>query len=175
MPTIRIVVAPLSNSTIRDWPIGHYERLLGEVLDAADCALVLVGSAEQRPSLEALRRRLARGDERRIVVETGRSMLDVARLIRSASLVISNNSGIAHLAAAVGRPVVTIFSASHEIERWRPRGSDVSVVQAEIACRHCHLDHNCVCPNDHRCMVELPPSSVFAVVMSRLRDVGLQR
>lgn len=55
------------------------------------------------------------------------SLADVARLIAGAKRYIGNDSGITHLAAAVGAPVIAIFESS-DPRIWAPRGANVQVV-----------------------------------------------
>lgn len=166
MPSL--VVAPFSNSAIRDWPVSHFERLLDGLLSTSEVRLTLVGAKEQQPQIEALRGRLAPEVANKVTVNVGSPLPEVAKIIQGADLVISNNSGIGHLAAMMGRPVLVIFSASHDIETWMPRGVDVTVLSVDISCKECHLDHNNHCPNGHRCMVELPVERVAAIARARL-------
>ena len=49
-----IVVAPFSNSAVRDWPLDRYKRLIGLLLNEVDTYVVLVGSRDQAAKLAAV-------------------------------------------------------------------------------------------------------------------------
>src|SRR5882757_168757 len=148
-----VVVAPFSNSAIRDWPVSHFERLLGRLLATNGVKITLVGVEEQHAKIDALKNRLGRDHADRVKTEVGSPLPYLAKIMQEAYLVISNNSGVGHLAAMLGRPVLVIFSASHNVDTWMPRGRDVTVLSVDISCKECHLDHNNHCPFGHRCMV----------------------
>jgi ADP-heptose:LPS heptosyltransferase len=163
-----IAVAPFSNSAIRDWPVEHYHELLVEVSKSCDCEVVLIGSADQAVGLTKLKANLQASGVADVIVDAGMPMPDViARLSRS-SLVISNNSGMAHLAGALGRPVVAVYSASHAVDEWGAVGPNVWIVQAEIGCQRCSLDFARHCHNEHRCMRDLQPRTVAELIRDKV-------
>jgi ADP-heptose:LPS heptosyltransferase len=161
---LSVAVSPFSNSPIRDWPSEHYARLITEIHAFYGGEFVLLGSAPQAAALEQLKTRLQAVGVHQIVVEAGKPMPDVIARLSRTSLVLSNNSGIGHVAGALGRPVVAIYSAAHDVNEWGSVGSNVWLLQAEIGCKLCRLDFNEICPNDRRCMRDLPPEEVFAVI-----------
>ena len=65
-------------------------------------------------------------------VREGLPILEVARILRRAALYVGNDSGITHLAAAVGVPVVALFGPT-DPARWAPRGGRVEVLAQEAA------------------------------------------
>jgi ADP-heptose:LPS heptosyltransferase len=172
---LSVAISPFSNSAIRDWPPAHYERLIAEIHAFYGGEFVLLGSAAQAAGLEQLKIRLQAAGVRRIVVEAGKPMPDVIARLSRTSLVISNNSGIGHLAGALGRPVVAIYSAAHDVDEWGTVGSNVWLLQAEIGCMHCRLDFNEFCANDRRCMRDLAPEAVFAVIKESVDWAGNRR
>ena len=169
---LTIAVAPFSNSAIRDWPIEHYEALIVRLEQFYRPRFVLLGSAGQQTALLDLARCLQESGVRQVAVEAGKSLSDVAALLSRAALVISNNSGIAHMAGAFGRPVVAIYSASHDVDEWGAVGSHVWLIQAEIACQRCHLDFVDTCRNDRRCTRDLLPDVVFGLILGRVAWPG---
>jgi len=102
-----VAIHPFSGSAKKNWPLDRF-RELARRLDAPVrwCA----GPAEPLEGAE-------RFD----------SLYDLACWLRSASLYIGNDSGITHLAAAVGTPVVALFGPT-DPAIWAPRGDRVSVV-----------------------------------------------
>jgi ADP-heptose:LPS heptosyltransferase len=109
----RIVVAPVSNSKIRDWGTANYARLVALLSEKSPCYVVLVGSEAQREELDRIVEE--NGWNRRIINIAGSSnWSETAKIVSEADLVISNNCGVAHLAAACGAPTLTIYSGSHQ-------------------------------------------------------------
>jgi ADP-heptose:LPS heptosyltransferase len=155
-----IVIAPLSNSLLRNWPIDRYERLITMLMTKIDSRILLAGSPGQTRILTDLHRRL--GDDRRIVNIAGRADWGaLAASIKEADLVIANNSGVAHLAAACGTPTLAIYSGSHQPQEWGPRGRSVRTLMAAVPCSPCGHDKLEACPHDHLCMTLIEPENVL--------------
>jgi ADP-heptose:LPS heptosyltransferase len=57
------------------------------------------------------------------------TLAQVAALLRRSALYLGNDSGITHLAAAIGAPTVALFGPS-DPQKWRPRGKRVAVLHA---------------------------------------------
>jgi ADP-heptose:LPS heptosyltransferase len=158
-PARRIVVSPLSNSELRDWGLANYARLVALLLERTECDVVLVGSKAQRGQVEFIVE--ANGGNRRIVNIAGDTdWFQTAEIVRTADLVIANNSGVAHLAAACGTPTLAIYSGSHQPQEWGPRGNNVRAVMALVPCSPCGYDKLEECPNDHLCMKRIAPETI---------------
>ena len=157
----RIVVAPFSNSLLRNWPLDRYARLVTMLISELDCEILLAGSAEQAAQLTELQQRLDQAG--RVVNLAGQvDWAGLANVIGEADLVIANNSGVAHLAAACGTPTLAIYSGSHQPQEWGPRGRFVRALMAAVPCSPCGHDKLEDCPNDHLCMTSIEPETVFA-------------
>ena len=155
-----VVVAPLSNSTVRDWPLDRYMRLTEMLLSQSDCYVVLVGARDQVSQLSQICRR--QRDDPRLINLGGRTdWSGLVAVLRRADLVIANNSGVAHLAATCGRPTLAIYSGSHQPQEWGPRGENVRAVMAAVSCSPCGYERLELCPHDHLCMRLIEPESVF--------------
>jgi len=118
--------------------------------------VALLGSEEERAEMRAIADRV----KRPVAVAAGRlKMATLAALLGQARLVLSVNSGPAHLAAIQGAPVLVVFSAANEAARWAPRGRRVRVLAArDFPCSPCELT---VCPYGNACMRAVSPQSVL--------------
>lgn len=166
-----IVIAPFSNSAIRDWPSDHFAELVGVLLDRwedRNGLIAIVGTSSQRPRANAIVRPYPAD---RVFNHCGRmSWPDVVVQLRAASCVIGNNSGIAHLAGSFGVPTVCIFGGSHQRMEWRPLGANVTLMSRTIGCSPCHLDHGRNCPYGLACLREISPDDVADAVLDRMRS-----
>ncbi|HEY6000915.1 MAG TPA: glycosyltransferase family 9 protein, partial [bacterium] len=86
-----------------------------------------------------------------------------------AGIVIANDSGPAHIAAAVGAPVVALFGPTHEAFGFAPRGERVRVVSRDRPCRPCSVHGGTRCPRGHRaCLDDIAPAQVLAAARELL-------
>ena len=89
---------------------------------------------------------------------TGKTDLATATAILSGlDLFISNDMGLAHIAAAVGTPTIVIFGPTNE-NTTRPLGPFVEIIREPVECSPCMLRD---CPIDHRCMTRITSERVF--------------
>jgi ADP-heptose:LPS heptosyltransferase len=155
-----IAIAPFSNSDLRNWPAEHYVKLIGLLFDRFDCTILLLGSPQQAEALDRLAENVEKPKKiRNLAGET--SWPELPALLRQADLVICNNSGIAHIAAASGARTLAIYSASHPPAEWGPRGPRSHALMAVVACSPCGYDRLFECTYGHRCMQGLLPATVF--------------
>ncbi|GIW09970.1 MAG: glycosyl transferase [Dehalococcoidia bacterium] len=128
------------------WPLERYAALGKALIARAGVTVVLVGGAEDQPLAATVRQEL-RGS---VLDLTGKlSWAGTAAVLQRAALFIGNDSGPAHLAAAVGTPALVIFSGQNEPAVWRPWGERVVVLQHRPACAPCGLRH---CTRDLACL-----------------------
>ncbi|MGP8120043.1 MAG: lipopolysaccharide heptosyltransferase II [Xanthobacteraceae bacterium] len=93
---------------------------------------------------------------------TGTDLRDAIVALAAAQLAISNDSGLMHVAAAIGTPTMGIFGPTSPYH-WAPLNELAAVVQTKthVPCQPCHRP---VCTmNDHRCMTEILPGDVVAL------------
>lgn len=143
-----------TNSRAKRWPAERFAALADLLAERAGADVLLVGAgAELEVSLEVAR--LAR---RRPVVLTGKTELSqTAALLAVSDLLVTNDTGPAHVAAAVGCPVVVIFGPTNPVTT-RPFSALAGVVRRPPDCAPCMLRD---CPIDHRCMTAITAEEVF--------------
>jgi heptosyltransferase-1 len=98
------------HSTSRDdklWPEPHWRSLLEHVVNAGFVVVLPWGSDDERARSE----RLARSESATVVPE-GRSLPELASLLARAVWVVGVDTGLTHLAAALGTPTIAIFTAT---------------------------------------------------------------
>jgi ADP-heptose:LPS heptosyltransferase len=155
-------------------------ELLGEVVAAlveAGWAVALTGSRSEAAQVGYLlaecRRHAPRAAlEEKAVNLVGRTTLaSLARLLAGSAALVSGNTGPAHLAAAVGTPVVSVFAPTVPAARWHPWAVPyVLLGEQEIACRGCRA-RRCPLPGQP-C---IGPRAVGPNdVLTALEDLGVQ-
>jgi ADP-heptose:LPS heptosyltransferase len=130
-------------------------------LAASGLKVVLTGSPAEAEIVHAVQRAMRMPS----LDLSGRTELGaLAALIAQARLVVSNDTGISHVAAAVATPSV-IVSCGSDPQRWAPLdGERHQVVVADVACRPCMHQ---TCPIGHHCAQEVSAETV-ASLASRL-------
>ncbi len=161
----RIVFHIGAGTPAKRWPAAHWRELLGRLIVSGDFQIALVGgTGDQDRAAEIL------GDQPwpQVIDATGKLELSrTASLLAGADLFIGADSGPAHLAAALGTPVVVLFSGTNHAAQWQPRSEQVTVVRHDVACSPCHL--RC-CPwAEHPCMTRITPSEVLEAALAMLR------
>lgn len=156
-------VASFENAAKR-WDLARFGRVLDELAARHGLRVVLLGSAGER----GVNADAASLCSRAAVVDlSGRSSLPEALGVLSlARLFVGNDSGIAHLAGAVGTPTVVAFGPT-DPEGTRPwdgpradgKPARIAVARARPLCAPCRFRR---CPIDHRCMDALEPGAVLA-------------
>jgi len=139
------------------WPVQHFAQLAQRLANDG-YAVWILGSPNDRPVADALLAALPAQDPR-VIDLTGRTDLGTAiDLMSAASLVVSNDSGLMHAAAAVNAPLVALFGSSSPA--YTPPASPAArIAKIDIECSPCFKRE---CPLGHfRCMRELSPELVY--------------
>lgn len=122
-----VAVHPWTSNPHKRWPADRYAALMRRMAERLPARIVVVGEPEARTQVSAV---LPAGAP--IAELAGRcSLIELAALLQRARLVVSNDSGPVHLAAAVGTPTVVLFGASEPSAgpvRWGPWGSGHTVI-----------------------------------------------
>ena len=136
------------------WPARHYAELARR-LAAKDLPVWLVGSAKDRALGEEIAQ-LAQGAALNLC---GRSTLEQALdLIAGARLVVSNDSGLMHVAAALERPLIALYGSSSPTYT-PPLSSRAKILTLNTDCSPCFKR---VCPLGHfKCLEDLTPELVL--------------
>ena len=118
------LIHPGSGSPSKNWPIDRFIELARRLRERGQVQPVFLFGEADREIEQKIARDLP--DYPRF---HSLSLLEVAGLMRACGLYVGNDSGISHLAAALGLPVVALFGPSSAV-RWAPRGEKVTLLQA---------------------------------------------
>jgi heptosyltransferase-2 len=144
-----------TNSRAKRWPAERFAALADLLAESAGAQVLLIGSREELAVSEAV----AALTRRPPVLLTGLTDLaETVALLGVADLLVTNDTGPAHVAAALARPVVVIFGPT-DPSTTRPLSPLAELVREPPDCAPCMLRD---CPIDHRCMTAVTPEAVFA-------------
>lgn len=147
----------------RRWPAERFAAVADQ-LARQGLRIVLTGSEGERPLVQQLRQAM-----RQPAIDlTGRTdFWSLAALVQGARLLLSNDTGVSHVAAAVGTPSVVVSSGS-DVARWAPLDTGRhTVLWADTPCRPCGHEH---CPYQHECALAVGVDEVAAVALRRAID-----
>lgn len=153
------VLAPGAAHATKRWPLEHWGDLAGR-LGAAGYRLVIAGGADDR-ELAAAPAFAGRADN-----AAGEfSLQETGALLARARICIAGDTGVMHMAAAVGTPVVALFGPTVERFGFFPYHARSVVLQRDMVCRPCSAMGTEHCPlGHHRCLVDISAADVATAV-----------
>ncbi len=153
---LAILNAGATNSRAKCWPAERFAALADRLIEELNAQVVLIGGATELDYAERVHRSIKGAGTINLAGKT--SMNELIGLLDCCDLLISNDTGPAHIAAALGRATLTIFGPTNEFET-EPTGPRAEIIRAEnIECARCMLRD---CPIDHRCMTRISADEVF--------------
>jgi heptosyltransferase-2 len=162
-----VALAPGSVGSGKRWPYyGEAARLLA----ACGLDVWVVGG----PGEKALAAEIVATGGPTVRDLTGTDLRNGVLAMAAASVAISNDSGLMHVAAALGTPTMGIFGPTSPYH-WGPLNGLAATVQTktEVPCQPCHRP---VCRlKHHRCMRDIPASDVAEIAQRVLAEVGAAR
>ena len=120
-----VAVHPGSGSAKKNWPVEKFTALARWLVGELDLQLIVVcGEADEAVVAQLV----AALPPRSVTLAAGLKLVELAAVLERCTAFVGNDSGITHLAAAVGTPTVALFGPA-SVPIWEPRGDRVRVVQ----------------------------------------------
>ena len=153
-----VALAPGAAHATKRWPLEHWQVLLARNLESG-AAVVIVGG----PGDADLGATLIKELNGRVATAAGVFGLQgTGALLQRARVLISGDTGVMHMATAVGTPVVSLFGPTVEAFGFFPYTRQASVLELPLPCRPCTAQGSSRCPlGHHRCMIDIQPSVVY--------------
>jgi ADP-heptose:LPS heptosyltransferase len=156
-------------SYLKEWPESNWWEL-GERVGQLGYDIAITGGPSDRARAEQVRARLASRTRRQVVnLAGGTSLAETIRVLKDAVAVVSVNTGVVHLTAAVGTPLISLNGPTNAA-RWGPLGPrSVSVNADGPDCGYLNLGFEY---EGHRedCMATIKPDRVFETLLGLLRS-----
>lgn len=158
----RIAIASGAKHWNKRWP-PEYFRELAQILLDRGYEITFYGSQSDASTIEEIRQGLT-GKHRSLAGET--DLTDAAHSIAKCAVAITNDSGLMHVAQAVGTPVVALFGPTVTQFGFAPRTPNSIALEVEgLYCRPCTAIGMENCPEGHfRCLREITPQQVLATI-----------
>jgi lipopolysaccharide heptosyltransferase II len=159
-----VLMHPGATAASRRYPIHHWAQVTQELANMLGYSVVFTGCADEAPLIGAIRQAAKSTATHSLAGE-----LDLGKLgavISLAAVVISNNTGPAHLSAAIGTPLVDLYALTNP--QHTPWQVNSRVLFHDVPCRFCYKS---VCPErHHNCLGKVEPMQVVAAVLSLLQS-----
>jgi ADP-heptose:LPS heptosyltransferase len=159
-----VVIHPAAAFATKQWAASNFARV-ADALAAQNLNVVAISTANELAVVEALRR----DSSAQILPLTNLSLPEVTALLSRARLFVGNDSGIAHMAAAVKTPAVVVFGSSNTAH-WQPWArAPAEFVLEEMDCQPCH-GYFCEKFEQPECIKRVPVDRVMAAIERVLRE-----
>ncbi|HEX2896673.1 MAG TPA: HAD-IIIA family hydrolase, partial [candidate division Zixibacteria bacterium] len=156
---IQIVIAPEASFPNKEWPIERFISSAVELHQKFDAKIIWAATSKQKTGPH-----LPEKIESDYLTHLIDCPIDrLADIIRNSNLCLANDSGIAHLASAVGTPVIAVFGPTHPALGFSPRGLLDKVIEVDEYCRPCSLHGDKPCFREQRfCFTRITAETVVA-------------
>lgn len=164
-----VVVHPGAGTPNRLWPTDRFAEVCDRLQDESGARVLLVGRAAEAALLAEIRAAMRTMPG---VLDVPVSLAEMAGIFQHADLLLGHDAGPAHLAAAVGLPVVALFGAALP-SQWAPLGEGHAVVRPPDPCGACAAPGLCRPPNPYHmyCVRRITAAEVTEAVRARLETV----
>jgi lipopolysaccharide heptosyltransferase II len=163
---LAIAIHPGAHYPSQRWPAERFGEVARRILHQGSGKVILFGSSEERGFLEVVTK-IAGVD---IPIFFNGNIREFIALLNRCDLLVCNNSGPLHIAAALKIPTVSIIGPT-VTPLWLPYGENHVVINKSLPCSPCD---RAVC-NDHECMVSITVDEVFAAIKSQIARMSSKR
>jgi heptosyltransferase-2 len=147
------------------WPPDRFAEIGDRVVEKWGAKIVVFGSGGERAICDSVCGAM-RQDALNLCGETTlKAVMGVMVLCR---FFVTNDSGLMHMASALGLPTVAVFGSTDHVTTG-PRGPKTKIVRRSVSCAPCLKQE---CPTDHRCMLGITPDAVWETMEELRRDVS---
>lgn len=161
-PGTYVLIHPTATLPTKQWPPAAFARLVDLIRQGTGLPVVLTTGPGEDETARIISGRLARP----VSWLSGLSVGELAAVIDHAKVFAGCDSGPAHIAAALEKPVVSIWGSSN-VRAWQPRCTRCRVVRHPLPCNPCP-GYSCPVFGHPRCIEEIHPEEVFAALQELL-------
>ena len=165
-----LAVAPGARWPTKRWPVERFAAVAQDLAQERGAAVVVLGGPDEAQLASALCDSL---DVPVIHVAGTQPLMHSAALLSRCSLLISNDSGLMHMATALQVPVVAIFGPTVREFGFYPFQARAEVVSEPLPCRPCSTKGSMRCPRGHHaCMQDISSARVLAAAGTMWKTIN---
>ncbi len=162
-----VVFIPTTSWALKDWPVDYYLWLLGK-LRQEGIDVYVVGKGDSAREAGRLL-----GDEGAIdLVDKFDTLSELSCLLRDAAVVVGGDTGVLHLASAMGVRVVALWGPTSPFKMVGRMHNRLDFYLSYPCYRICRKTLADSCPYEGECMESIKPQWVYAAVMKHLKRYG---
>ena len=164
-----VCLAPGASVETKRWPAERFAAVAKKLIHDLGAQILFLGDSRDAELTNAVNSKL---DGAGIDLAGKLTLMQSACALNRADMALTNDSGLMHLATALGKPTTAVFGSTVRELGFFPVGPRTAVVEnKELACRPCTHIGRRRCPKKHfRCMLDIPPKTVFDAATALLRQ-----
>lgn len=163
-----LMLHPGATAASRRYPARHWKQACIKLAASLAYPIVFTGGGDEAALIEEIRDMPADARALTRTLAGELSLGELGAMISLAALVISNNTGPAHMAAAIGTPLVDLYALTNP--QHTPWQVESIVLSHDVPCRNCYKS---VCPQGHHdCLAKVEPAAVADAARALLTKPG---
>ena len=163
-----IAMAPGSTHRTKQWPVERFTEV-AQYFIKNEMQIVLIGGQMDQEICRRIEHNIAKSP---MNLASELSLQETAALLNVSSLLITNDTGVMHMASALGKPVVALFGPTTRHLGFFPFRTPYVVVERPVWCRPCAYHGSENCPQAHfQCMEQIHSSDVVKAATDLLENV----
>ncbi|RPI20823.1 MAG: glycosyltransferase family 9 protein, partial [Chloroflexota bacterium] len=152
-----LTIHPGASASSRRYPWQHYAKVARRLVEEDGFQVLFTGTADETELVENIREEMRAPS---FCLSMDLRVDDFAALLALTPLLVTNNSGPVHLAAAVGTPVVVLYALTNP--QHQPWLVPARVLSHEVPCKYCYKS---ICPEGHQhCLSLIEPDRVVSTI-----------
>lgn len=154
----------------KTWPSSYFISLLSRLLiDYPNIRIILFSGGKDREKADVLEQALPK--EKIVPLQGKTSLPDSLAILSGCNYLLTNDSGMMHMGAALGIPGAVFFGPTDPVSTG-PLGGKIRILSHHVTCAPCLLRE---CPIDHRCMTGLTWEAAHGPIFEDLRKIQAQK
>jgi lipopolysaccharide heptosyltransferase II len=160
-----VVIHPGATAESRRYPPAQFAAAADLLSKELGMQVIFTGQSHERPLVENIQQTM---QTRSFSLAGALNLGELGALLSKAPLLISNNSGPVHLAAALGTPIVDLYALTNP--QHTPWSVPNRVLNYDVPCKYCYKS---VCPEGHHnCLVKVTPREVVLAAQELLVETS---